>query len=752
MPMLRSCFVAVTLALSVTAQASEQASSQVSSPTTSATNGEPTSLVVRVTVPGQSAPGHIIPALGAETGSTIPRSSFGLFQSPGGTNLYSLVSASPSVMSQTTDPYGLAAGGPVGISIRGETSIKGAIGNVEGVPITTIDPGAGQQFLFDSENLSSVTLLTPPFAPEHISVFTVDGYLNRNIRWSANDFGAQISQSIGTFGYHKTFARLDSGLLPSGTKFFVSGSYAHANSWRGYGASPDYRYNASIGISQKLGESLSAKLFAVYDDMKGATYLPLSYAQATNLVQNYYLGYNNNPQSSAYYGYNQQNFQDYALIGEVLWQPNEHTKLVVKPFYNQENGYIQGNTGIPGIKPGQVGYWSINHHSYGVLSKLDFRYANTDFTLGYWYQNIQPPGPPTSIKAYNVGANGLQFSNWTPLLVRPDANNVFNSPFIQAKHSFGSLTLTAGLRYLIEQIPTLSVYNGKGVGDVSTDQAITQAAYRYTIYGHTNYQLLPYLGAVYKLSPHLSVNAAYGRGNGGPALEMWPNLVLSGMSPAAAQSAWDSNRPGTSDAFSLGMAIVHSRWYLRPNLFYTTYGYKDVPIAAPGGLIYNQNLGTGRAWGLELQGQAELLDNLVSFGSFSYNKAYFTQNIPYGGSILPTRNLQFPNVPLVLTTLGLSYRYHDFTISPVVQYTGTRYADSLHTQVVPAYWVTNLNLGYQRPIPQLGLLQLDLRFLNLFDRRYIGLVSQNYVQTGASAASFYPGAPFTVVGTIGLRF
>ena len=45
-----------------------------------------------------------------------------------------------------------------------------------------------------------------------------------------------------------------------------------------------------------------------------------------------------------------------------------------------------------------------------------------------------------------------------------------------------------------------------------------------------------------------------------------------------------------------------------------------------------------------------------------------------------------------------------------------------------------------------------LQFLNLFNRHYIGLISQNYVQTGASAATFYPGAPLTVVGSLALRF
>ncbi|MBU2818922.1 Plug domain-containing protein, partial [Acidithiobacillus ferrooxidans] len=65
-----------------------------------------------ITVTGTGQTPLVLPSLGAGTGATIPNSSFDLFQSPGGTNVYSIVSGLPSVMVQTTDPYGLSSGGP----------------------------------------------------------------------------------------------------------------------------------------------------------------------------------------------------------------------------------------------------------------------------------------------------------------------------------------------------------------------------------------------------------------------------------------------------------------------------------------------------------------------------------------------------------------------------------------------------------------------------------------------------------------
>ncbi|MCR0970369.1 TonB-dependent receptor, partial [Acidithiobacillus ferrooxidans] len=90
---------------------------------------------------------------------------------------------------------------------------------------------------------------------------------------------------------------------------------------------------------------------------------------------------------------------------------------------------------------------------------------------------------------------------------------------------------------------------------------------------------------------------------------------------------------------------------------------------------------------------------------------------------------------------------------PTLQYMGSRYADTLHTQPLPGYLLANLNMGYHRRITHVGELTVNLSILNLFNRHYIGLIDSSYFSTAASGgASFYPGAPITVAGTIGLRF
>ncbi|EGQ61217.1 TonB-dependent receptor, partial [Acidithiobacillus sp. GGI-221] len=117
-----------------------------------------------VTVEGHQKNTLENPASGAEQGATISGHALDILGGAGQTNPYAAVSLLPSVMAQNPDPYGLAnvPGGNKGIRIRGERNPHGGIGTVEGLPLSAVNPGPGEQFLFDMENIRSVTLLSAP--------------------------------------------------------------------------------------------------------------------------------------------------------------------------------------------------------------------------------------------------------------------------------------------------------------------------------------------------------------------------------------------------------------------------------------------------------------------------------------------------------------------------------------------------------------------------------------------------------------
>ena len=720
-----------------------------------------------VTVEGHQKNTLESPASGAEQGATISGHALDILGGAGQTNPYAAISFLPSVMAQNPDPYGLAnvPGGNKGVRIRGERNPHGGIGTVEGLPLSAVNPGPGEQFLFDMENIRSVTLLAPPFSPDKLAVFTTQGYLNSNVLWPRAKFGGEVDQSFGSYNFHRSFIRLDSGTLPTGTRVFISGSYTHADQWRGPGASPDYRYNGEIGISQDLGRTLSAKVYAAYGSMKENNYLPLTYTQASNLGQYYNLGYNGALTGNAvndvnYYGYNRQKFQDYAVFGELNWHPDDQNTLVIKPFYSQENGYYLQGMGNLGGKPG-IRDWIIDHSLYGVVAQYDTQWHGNHFSVGYWFENLTPPGPPSDFKIYRPVNGQLVFGGYG-LLARATADHVFNSPYFQWRRSVGPVTFTAGARYLMEQTPSFSVYNTAGIPDASYANALNLATSinpARSVEGRTFYQWLPYFSAVYAVNPDLDAVFAYGRNNGAPAFSSWPsvqmNIAAFQKAGVTAQRAWDQLAPETSDSFSLGLKWHEAAWYVNPTFFYATYRNKYVNAYDPlVGISYDQNAGVGRAWGFELAAGAKLWHRLSVFSNLAYDRAYFTQDLRTGsGTFLPVTGLQFPDTPRFIGSLGALYEYGRFSIAPTLQYMGSRYADTLHTQPLPGYLLANLNMGYHRRITHVGELTVNLSILNLFNRHYIGLIDSSYLSTAASGgASFYPGAPITVAGTIGLRF
>lgn len=49
-------------------------------------------------------------------------------------------------------------------------------------------------------------------------------------------------------------------------------------------------------------------------------------------------------------------------------------------------------------------------------------------------------------------------------------------------------------------------------------------------------------------------------------------------------------------------------------------------------------------------------------------------------------------------------------------------------------------------------LSVSLNLMNLFDKKYISTIKNNQDVSEALSTSYYPGAPFTVVGTVGVKF
>jgi len=105
------------------------------------------------------------------------------------------------------------------------------------------------------------------------------------------EFGGTISQGAGSDGFWRTSVRVDSGLLSTGTAFFVSGSWTEANKWKGDGDASRKECHvrrqsenwATIWISRSMAST---------NDQQAYSYLPLTYAQTTMMFAYAWADYN----------------------------------------------------------------------------------------------------------------------------------------------------------------------------------------------------------------------------------------------------------------------------------------------------------------------------------------------------------------------------------------------------------------------------------------------------------------------------
>ncbi|CAN2534770.1 hypothetical+protein [Methylocapsa aurea] len=691
----------------------------------------------------------------------------------GGSNPIRGISWLPSVDAPAIDPYGLAnlPGGNKGIRIRGENSQHGnSIGTVDGLPLSGINPGPGVTWLIDNENLSKIVLHQGPMPSDVNSYFTVTGSFDSQIRWPEKKFGGEISQSVGSFSFLRTFARIDTGEILNGTtKAFVSGSFTDADKWRGSGKDPQGKSGFAVGIDTNPVDWLEAKLFVAKSSLDQHSYDGLTYAQASNLGAYRRFDFAAIPGSVPsgmvnYYGYNLQHFDSWTALSEITIKVDEATRVVVKPYYFREDGYY-----LDGMNNGKIRKWLIDHDMWGVTSELQTRILDTDAKLGYWHGVQNLPGPPTAWEMFTPNAlGGLTGATW-PILSRQTSPHTFDSAYGLASRDFGPLHVEAGARYIWERMAGIDAYNSSGIGDVSYDTALSLSSGTIANRSVTPFTIgtfLPYGALGYRLTDDLLLKFSGGGGYGGPGYDAWPVFQQNSATFLAkgitADQLWRSIKPETSTQLDLGLrwsfAGAYGDGYVEPTIYYSRNHNKLVSYDPGIGTQYGSNVGESQSYGAQAVVHYSPLETVGLFASLGYQRAEFVEDLP----ILPgasstiyystrVKGKQLPDVPYWISTIGGDLRIEEFTITPILHIVGSRGGDTSGYQPIAGYSTFDLTVKYEHKIDW-GTLTASVTCTNMFDTAYIGQISSGYYQQTSSNGIYFPGAPRTVLAKVGFKF
>ncbi|GKT11005.1 TonB-dependent receptor plug domain-containing protein [Desulforhabdus sp. TSK] len=237
------------------------------------------------------------------------------FAKPGNINVFKVIEMSPSVNFTPVDNLGTNENGfHDSIRIRGKKQTgPGGLKTYEGVPISG-NPGGGKT-IFDLENIERVDLYKGYIPIDRgLGFSNLAGKVDLNIKRPEHSLGADVSQTVGSDDFSRTFLRIDTGDIGNVSSF---GSFSYTASDKYKGEGDLNRTNGSSGIVYEPNDKFKTELFVSNNHDDHNNYYNLTYAETQDLGKYFDKDFNTNKASPNYYGYNKQDFEDTAIVANI---------------------------------------------------------------------------------------------------------------------------------------------------------------------------------------------------------------------------------------------------------------------------------------------------------------------------------------------------------------------------------------------------------------------------------------------------
>lgn len=680
------------------------------------------------------------------TGTEITRSGLDLPGARAETSVYEAMDSLPGVQVESVDASGLAVE-QTNTRVRGVRGFLGSM-TVEGVPNWGGNPMGPREYLYDMENFESIAVYKGAIpAGLGTGVGARGGAIELRPRWPEKDPGMDLNFAIGSNAYSRAHSRVDTGSVgPLDTAFSASASWTEAEKWKGPGDLGP-RFNTNFMIEQPYHGEDAVRVWFNYNEIEQDLYRALGYAEVQDLHGNYRKDFNETltgvkNQDIYHYKNNRSEHSNADILAVVPFTFNEMFKATLKPYYSREDAEIyQGVVSQGGIVQKRIR----DIERLGLLSQLDIDMDVVRLSVGHLFESVDMQ-INTDIHDPRTGAfvkHSIQTEN--------DGNGYVNSPFATLAGTVGAFDWQAGLKYFRYDEPASKGY--VPVGGVSTEAVdLARDSRVYDIW-------LPSVGVSYAVNDMFQPYASYGRSHIRPYSYV-PLINLYNANQPAFQAAgvtlqemFDGYDIETSDNFEMGLRITHERFDITPAIFYSKHDNLLTTVYDPRvDLSYAQNVGKATGYGLEVEGNFYLTQSVTLFVNPTYTRLTYDDDLSYQGNTLKTSGEQVVDTPEWMVKTGLVWKVGDVEFIPSVRYMGERYGDVEHNEKIDSYMVADLGVNYvNRDVTFAEALKLSLNLYNLFDAEYVSRINASD-DTRAGSASYYVGAPFTAVFSVGLEF
>ena len=676
-------------------------------------------------------------------------------------SIFNLVNIVPSVITQSSDAYGL---GQNVMRVRGVRNLFAGI-TIEGVPNYGVSPIGPREDVFDKENLGSVSFYKGAIPAD---VFSASG--NRggsadvSFRRSSKNTGLEFLQSIGSNSFTRSFVRFNTGEHTSGnskTSAFGSFSFTEADKWKGVGLLAN-RKNYAFGITHHFNDKLSLELFTNYNYAYRYTFRALTYAQVSDLENNYQLDFNEkltgNPANDRNYAhYNKGNNRNSTSMAYLNYRPNANHQFTIKPYYAKEDAdYSQTATSGSTFQKQDVkrDFWQL-----GVIADWKAKYNDFNFGIGYWHETSRYLPNAAAVVSYQItptGLNKLGYQFYNEII----GNWAINNPYVKIAYQKGGFKAQAGLKYMAYTYPgqnrylPISATNNNPKPTPETDMITARK---------TNAQWLPSAGIGYQFTKNFESYLNYGRGYMRPYSTV-ENTYIAARSAFLAQgmslqSILDNWVMESSDNVDLGLIFNSKKVKINASLYYGKQNNVLATVFDPRvNANYAQNAGKITVKGAELESYIELTKGLIFFLNPSYNSVAYDSDIevrqgtPATKTIIPIGGKQSPATPKIMVKTGFMYSYKGLNANVFLNHIGERFGDALNNERVADYTLLDSSITYKPTFNKvLKNMTFGIEIKNIANRKYVGIINTNDENQG-NAASYLTGFPRTVVGTLGFNF
>ena len=672
-----------------------------------------------------------------------------------GTSPLKAIEKLPGVNFQSADAFG-AYEWSTRISLRGFNQNQLGF-TLDGVPLGDMSYGNVNGLHISraiiSDNVGVVRVSEGAGALGTASTSNLGGTIEFFSRAPLDDFGVNGNATYGSENTFRGYANVDSGILGSGGRGFLSYAYLDVGKWKGRGAQRSHQINAKF--VQPIGSS-TLTAFVNASDRREQDYQDLSLEMIRRL------------------GYGSDNLNPNWLLAKQIARIYQSGGTVYPaPYTSVDDAYYDAS----GLRRDLIGSLKAEGPLTSWLSYTAQGYYHTNKGEGTWFTPYVPTpgGAPISVRTteYGIDRGGFLGS-----LVA----------------TFGRHTATAGIWYEDNSFHQARRFYGLADTDTPSSSALDfQKNPFFTQWelAYKTYTVQPYIQDSFKLTDKLTVTAGFkgtsvvnratrivgalpqGRIKARDwflpqvgavyAIDGGNELFVSytenmraftssatGGPFATSQAGFDAIsgtlKPETSKTVEGGYRFTAGPVTGALAAYYVDFANRLLGITTGAGIVGNpvilQNVGGARNYGVELAANWRIVGPLSVFASYAYNDSSYRDNVVTATAIIPTKGKTVVDSPKHLLKGEVVYDDKAFFARAEVNYMSKRFFTYLNDQSVPGRALVDAAVGYRfgNLGPAKGV-TIEASATNLFDKKYVATIGSNGYGNSGDNQTLLAGAP-----------